>query len=86
MTYQSLAGVLAFYDPPEEAKKTIATYIKKFPNNSRLYIFYAIAAYRGGNKEEATKYTLYACKLSNDAQCQKLLYGIKNNLPINKPK
>ncbi len=82
LTYQNLAGISAFYDQPGEAKKDILKYIKRFPGNSKLYIYLSVAFYRGGDSKNAKIYAQKACQLSYDSECLYLLNQIENRLPI----
>lgn len=82
LAYQNLAGIYAFYESPKTADKEIGNFITRFPNISKLYIYRAIAAYRGDEKEDAKKYAQKACQLSYDQECLYLLQRIASNLPI----
>ncbi len=83
LAYENLSFLSAYYDPADVAKKIIVNAIKKFPSDSNLYIYLAVAAYRYGDVKDAKIIVSQACKISYNTICVYVTNQIENNKPIN---
>jgi len=80
--YVAYAHLLAFHGSPDSAEVVIGDMLKRFPNESQLWTFYALAEYKKGNTEEALAAAQRSYSIRPDKYNSYIYFRLINNLPV----
>lgn len=82
LVYENLGGLAMVYGDADENIKFIQEALKKFPQNSRLWLYLAILQYQRGNKEDAKTAIALANHYNDTKETQYIYSLIMNDKPL----